>query len=684
MKVEETVWHYAKDGAVKGPISGNLLTDSEVQPGTLVWIQGMPEWKIAAETPLGDMLFGTPPELPPPLPSPIAPPPRPMVAIAPEPPTKVPVSPKEIKAEKKGNYLSRHWRGELSLGRTYWMNCFGLAMAMGAITTLLLELLPESMDLRLSAILALSGFLGAITVHVWQIVGLYRATCTCSRDGGRLSVAIWGWIALALMGIGSGTAVVTQIVPQAIECTSILNGDKGIPAMQLVLLPSGTEVEISGGLPAGCADEFREFLAKTPRIMVLHIDSIGGRVQEAMAIAKIVENRGMTTFVAQKCMSAATLIFVAGKERYALAGAKIGFHGPSFPGLDKATLAITNERVRKYLKNAGVKAEFISNAESVPPEKMWFPKTDELIAAGVLTAETHGERFSFSSSILKNVESPELDDRLLAISSMQALRDVDSRGYEELKREFVRTFTSGKSQMEAFAITRGLLSRKFLEAIPYAHDAEVDALIDYWLYFIDLYEADRPEVALAYLVGSESFDKKFFGAGIPENFPNSQEQVVLAKIIKSGGRHLSIEIRSKQAEQDLASVMTQMNEISPAMTKLFRSPEKYEGNVPGALAAYKLYFSTIKSALNLPHRANLLRWLLTADNQEGATSVQPRVEAQPKANVRQVLSLDEILMTYRDAKKNYPDSKVTVREFCKYMQSHQEKDDYSEGFDYEP
>lgn len=581
MKAEEAIWHYAKDGVVKGPISGNLLTDSEVQPGTLVWIQGMTEWKTAAETPLGDMLFGTPPELPPPLPPPIAPPPVPMAAIAPAPPAEVPVSPEELKAEKKGNYLSRHWRGELSLGRTYWMNCFGVSMAMGAITALLFESLPESMHLRSRAILVLSGFLGAVTVQVWQIVGLYRATRTYSRDGGRVSVAIWGWIALALMGIGSGTAVVTQIVPQAIEWTSILNGDKGIPAMQLVLLPSGTEVEISGGLPAGCADEFREFLAKTPRIMVLHIDSIGGRVKEAMAIAKIVEDRGMTTFVAQKCMSAATLIFVAGKERYALAGAKIGFHGASFPGLDKATLAITNEGVRKYLKNAGVKAEFISNVESVPPEKMWFPTTDELIAAGVLTAETHGERFSFPSSILKNVESPEFDDRLLALSSMQALRDVDSRGYEEMKGEFVRTITSGKSQMEAFAITRGLIGKKFLEAIPYAHDAEVDALIDYWLYFIDLYEADQPEVALAYLIGGESFEKKFFGAKIPENYPTSQEQVVMAKIIKSGGRHLLIEIRAKQAEQDLASIMTQMNEISPAMAKLFMSPEKYEGDAPG-------------------------------------------------------------------------------------------------------
>ncbi len=61
----EKQWHYAADGARKGPISfaemSSLIATGRVKPKTLVWCEGMDEWKEAGQTVL--MSPATPPPL---------------------------------------------------------------------------------------------------------------------------------------------------------------------------------------------------------------------------------------------------------------------------------------------------------------------------------------------------------------------------------------------------------------------------------------------------------------------------------------------------------------------------------------------------------------------------------------------------------------------------------------------
>jgi hypothetical protein len=63
----ETQWFYASGGTRQGPVSEStlrtLIASGAVDARTLVWTQGMPNWRPLGETPLGGILHATPPPL---------------------------------------------------------------------------------------------------------------------------------------------------------------------------------------------------------------------------------------------------------------------------------------------------------------------------------------------------------------------------------------------------------------------------------------------------------------------------------------------------------------------------------------------------------------------------------------------------------------------------------------------
>jgi len=98
----------------------------------------------------------------------------------------------------------------------------------------------------------------------------------------------------------------------------------------------GTEAEISGGFKYGLTDDFSKILLASRQIKVVHLDSVGGRLGEGEKLFKLIRERGLTTYVSSKCMSACTLAFAGGRERYLLKSASLGFHKGAFPGVGKA------------------------------------------------------------------------------------------------------------------------------------------------------------------------------------------------------------------------------------------------------------------------------------------------------------------------------------------------------------
>jgi hypothetical protein len=76
--------------------------------------------------------------------------------------------------------------------------------------------------------------------------------------------------------------LINEAIPQITEVTKIaLLGDPDTPVYQMRLMRDGTEIEITGGLKYGLSDDFRHVIATAPRLRVVHLNSIGGRIGEA-------------------------------------------------------------------------------------------------------------------------------------------------------------------------------------------------------------------------------------------------------------------------------------------------------------------------------------------------------------------------------------------------------------------
>ncbi len=146
-------------------------------------------------------------------------------------------------------------------------------------------------------------------------------------------------------------------------------------------------LRISGEFQDGVSDALASALAEHPSIHRLELDSPGGKTDEALSMAALVEKYSLSTFVRNQCASACTTVFIAGRERSSTASAKLGFHRArntlwfNAPDADKA-----NANLISYFKSKGIEASFVQKAFRVPSNDIWYPSVDELLAARVISS----------------------------------------------------------------------------------------------------------------------------------------------------------------------------------------------------------------------------------------------------------------------------------------------------------
>ena len=304
----------------------------------------------------------------------------------------------EEHAAKKGNYFAQHWHGQLSLGVSYWVSGF----VPGLLVTLVVGIvkpIQETLSLRLSCGLSMFLFALAIASTVWWLIGVWRSASSHVSRGGR---RFWAGVAEAMVVLGFlniSALTYKTYIPQSIEMLSIIVGDFGIPPYQIRVLPGGTDIEFRGGMRAGSARKLERSLAAVPQTKVLHIESPGGRIEEAKRMMKLVRERGLTTYTSEECESAATLVLVSGKQRVIGANAKVGFHAGTLPGITLEQQRGADDDLRSIMQSAGVSEAFIKRTLATPSDQMWFPSFDEMLQNGVATAQSYPERFATSIGV---------------------------------------------------------------------------------------------------------------------------------------------------------------------------------------------------------------------------------------------------------------------------------------------
>jgi hypothetical protein len=289
--------------------------------------------------------------------------------------------------ERPAFWFVRHWRGEYPLGVAYWVNSLLVVFLATVLAGAALRGVETAgAPLQAVAAGALLLLLLSLLFWGWGVVGTWRSATYHEDRGGSGSWAIAAQV-MVVIGIFFSFLQVRNYAFQTIELgTLALGGDSLRDPAQVTLSEDGTEIVIDGTLTSGTSGRFRQLAADAPRLKRVTLDSPGGRQLEAARIAASVEERGLETRVERECMSACTFVLLAGAARTADPDARIGFHQPDFPGWSGAARRQAAREMGEDYVRAGLGRGFVERAMAVPPDDIWLPRRDELLAARVLTA----------------------------------------------------------------------------------------------------------------------------------------------------------------------------------------------------------------------------------------------------------------------------------------------------------
>jgi len=287
------------------------------------------------------------------------------------------------------NYFVRHWRGQLTLPVSYWVNNWGVtALCWGLLVAAEKVLDDFSLRMQSGTVLVAHGLL--LIVGCWCAVGVWRSAKYHAARGG---VGVWAGVAQFLVVLGAFGTVSNFFLynlPQIQEHWLIARDRDPLGRIETQLTRDRQGLVLSGNLGAGSADKIRAVLDQEPDIQTLVLETPGGRVGEAALIAGLVRERKLKTYVETHCESACTVILLAGMDRTVTANARIGFHRASFPGMSPAQdESMTDDLIKQY-RAAGLPEDFLAQVRDTKSDDMWYPAPDRLLAAQAIDRISSG------------------------------------------------------------------------------------------------------------------------------------------------------------------------------------------------------------------------------------------------------------------------------------------------------
>jgi uncharacterized protein DUF4339 len=513
---------------------------------------------------------------------------------------------------KRRNYFIRHWRGELSLPISYWINNILSVLLIYALAALLGAIIGDGKTAGSASIAAAysSYFLAALAISLWQMIGVWRSATHHPARGGK---AFWAGLAKLMVIVGAirmSADFANTFWPIISEHVRISLGDDRFGTHRFRLLRDGTELEFSGGINVGVAKEFAQMLDAASQVHVLHLNSMGGRIAEADLMASKVRQRGLTTYVSEECDSACTHIFLAGKERWISDHAKVGFHRPDFPGLKSEDVRPLVEDERRLLLSIGLPADFVTKALTTSSNAMWRPTATELAAAHVISGVVDNAQFAASGQFASLAsDSDRIAGLLTRIPVYAALQRADPNAFSGMLQELSEGYKRGATEEQIFASARAIFAKALSRYWAGASDDTLLQLSNIYTTYMSGLRTIDPESCVALVDNSKDARMR---ANLAHNFPeNSERELALYEVVMSAGIKTGRPLLTEaQATQNMQKIF-----LSPAFGKarlaVFSKstllPSEYEGYCEASFTFYKEI-----NKLPKQQALDLLRYLFAA------------------------------------------------------------------------
>lgn len=383
-------------------------------------------------------------------------------------PTGSPVT--ALNPEYKGvlAFFRRHYNGDYSLARSYWINTFLVSLSAPLLGTVLLQWLGEDVPARVgSAILLLVTVLGLV-VWCWAITGTWASANKHVQRGGKSR-----WAAAAkfmiVIGLLKTFGDLGNMAPMLQEHIQVAAGAQLGPETKLELRADGRSILLSGGINDGSAAILDKALQMAPSVKTVVLSSNGGWIREGRLLAAVVRKYDLNTYVENRCASACTIAFLAGRDRAAAPSARIGFHASRSVGSTYAAPhpAETAE-LRALYRNAGLPDSFIDRALETSHQEMWYPSHEELLSAGVLNRRSLGGETAAISTSIRSKET--LIKEFKSIEMYALLAERAPEDFDSVMSAAWARMQQGATDAEVLAAARARLATALPRFLPLASD----------------------------------------------------------------------------------------------------------------------------------------------------------------------------------------------------------------------
>ncbi len=475
------------------------------------------------------------------------------------------------------NPILRFWRGRYPLWVSFWLIGLGLyGVGYAAILGFARLIYREPYDPHVIALAIFGSWAVLVPILFFQAVGVWRAAVRSRAD--RLQ-SRWRWLCtraaqlsvlavILLLAVQFGRVGIAQIDS---AYRMAYRDDPDIPPFSLRLMRDGTELEITGGFKYGLTHQARAMALSAPDLKVVHLSSGGGRIGEALELVKLIRERHLSTYVGTTCLSACTIAFIAGEQRYLKVGGKLGFHRESFAGAESSAL------MSRLLLEADIERPFVDKVAAQPATGMWYPTTGELQASHVVTEMVNDHRFAASG--LGAAPKPgafALD--LHNNGVFGAFEQLDPFIFESMVEDYMRRYQAGESEGDIHDKLTEMVAGRIRRQIA-ASDNQV--LIDYANLLADQYAAigarDPRACFIRLTRGATSNQEVFFSPELRERETRLQERALRSSFPRTP-------VPQDLLQDDYAAVFLQLSgRYSAEELAMFGHPEKV---APAQYATY--------------------------------------------------------------------------------------------------
>ncbi len=516
-----------------------------------------------------------------------------------------------LRPQPRGGFLRRHWEGQYSLARSYWVHGVlgGLALRFALS---MVELVLDDSDMAYGLAIWLTTYWAAtLLVMVWLWCGTWRAASRHLNETGR---TFWPFMAKAMIVVGMlGHSF--QFLNDDIGYQGIVgnlrqeDGDETLPPFQLRLLRSGAEVEFIGGFRRGAAQSLQQVLERHKGIKVVHLTSAGGLVNEGLKMHDVIRKARLNTYVSSFCASACTLAFMGGEDRALKDHATLGYHSPDLYGLKGSLLRNARQVQLRFFEERGVDPAFAQKAVLTPNQTMWSPKPDELQTAGVITRTTDGYEYAISGE--EDADNPShVTSQLLQEPMFRAIRKRFPERFDVMAQIVSDAYAHGISRGEMQAQLSPHMQAITDASRPIAADV---AIRDYTRVFVEqMWMLSKVDAGLCHAYAYNPQPVHRYATYFPGRLRQAEKEALLAVIESADTARTS---RSdQQALQLSGQVWSALRENYGRDVETFLASQRsgFRGNF-NPYVSCRLTIAYYQAALSLPasQSAELLRFLYT-------------------------------------------------------------------------